>query len=89
MLLGLGHLERTLGRNDAARDAYGEARTLFKQEQDRLGQANVLRGLGLLEKDGNPELAKRHLSQAAHIFQDIGLPEWERRALEEAKAIGR
>ncbi len=87
--MGLGNLERTLGRHDAARDAYGEARTLFKQEQDRLDEANVLWGLGLLEKDSNPELAKRHLFQAAHIYQDIGLPDWERRALEEAEAIGR
>ena len=89
VLSGLGDLESKLGRNDAARDAYGEARTLFKQVEDRLGEANVLRGLGSLEKDGNPELAKRHLFQAAHIYQDIGLPDWERRALEEAEAIGR
>ena len=89
VLLGLGHLERKLGRNDAARDAYGEARTLYKQEQNRLGEANVLLGLGLLEKDGNPELAKRHLFQAAHIYQDIGHSDWERRALDEAETIGR
>ncbi len=89
MLRGLGDLERKLGRNDAARDAYAEARTLYRQVEDRLGEANVLLGLGLLEKDGNPELAKRHLFQAAHIYQEIGLSDWERRALEEAEAIGR
>ena len=49
MLLGLGELERTLGRNDQARDAYAKARTLFKQVQDLQGEATVLLGLADLE----------------------------------------
>jgi hypothetical protein len=37
------------GQNDQARAAYGDALVLFKQVDDRLGQANVLAGLGDLE----------------------------------------
>ena len=43
---GSGDLESKLGRHDQARTAYAEARTLFRAVEDRLGEANVLRGLG-------------------------------------------
>jgi hypothetical protein len=49
VLRGLGGLESRLGRNEQARTAYDEARTLYKQESNRLGEANVLAGLGDLE----------------------------------------
>ncbi|MGH9842413.1 MAG: tetratricopeptide repeat protein, partial [Blastocatellia bacterium] len=48
-LLNLGDLERTLGNNDLARRHYSDARGLFQKVGDRLGEANVLRGLGHLE----------------------------------------
>ena len=87
MLLGLGELERTLGRNDQAREAYGEARTLFKAVGDRLGEANVLLGLGDLEAESYPELAKRHYYQAAHIYEAVGQMDWREIAIEKAEKL--
>ena len=87
VLRGLGHLESKLGRNDQARVAYTEARALYKHVEDRLGEANVLMGLGSLEAGTNAELAKRHFFQAASLYSAIGMPEWERTALDEAKKL--
>ncbi len=81
VLRGLGDLERTLGRNDQAREAYGEAKTLYKAVGDRLGEANVLYGLGLLAVQ--LELARQHLYQAAHLYEAIGMPEWQQQMLDE------
>ena len=80
---------RLSGRNDQARSAYEEARTLYKHEQNRLGEANVLSGLGGLEAKTEPELAKQHLYQAANIYESIGLEDQKRTALEEAAKLGR
>ena len=80
---------RLSGSNDRARSAYEEARTLFKQVGDRLGEANVLSGLGGLEAEAEPELAKQHLYQAANIYESIDLEEQKRTALDEAAKLGR
>ena len=87
VLRGLGHLERKFGRNDQARAAYTEARALYKQVEDRLGEANVLLGLGRLEAANDTELAKRHLHQAAQLYAQIGMPDWEQKALAAAAEL--
>ena len=88
MLRGLGHLDRTLGRNAEARTSYIEARRLYRDVQDRLGDANVLMGLGELElTQGEKNLARQHFFQAARLYEDDGLDDWRDRALERANAI--
>jgi tetratricopeptide (TPR) repeat protein len=87
VLRGLGDLERKLGRNDQAREAYGEARTLYKAVENRLGEANVLLGLGRTEADTDPELARRHLYQAAHLYEAIGMLDWHQSVLDEAAKL--
>lgn len=87
VLLGLGHLESKLNRNDQARETYGEARTLYKVVGDRLGEANVLLGLGQIEADTDPELARRHLYQAAHLYEAIGMLDWHQSVLDEAAKL--
>jgi Flp pilus assembly protein TadD len=63
-----------LGRNDQARAAYGEALTLFifKQVDDRLGQANVLAELGDLEgKLSRNDQARAAYGKALALFKQI------------------
>ncbi len=60
-----------------------------KQLDHRLGEANVLLSLGTLEAKANPEVAKKHLYQAAHIYESIGLENQKRIALDEAAKLGR
>ena len=86
-LLGQAESARLSGRNDQARAAYTEARALYKQVEDRLGEANVLLGFGRLEADTNAELAKQYFYQAAHLYSAIGMPDWERTALDEATKL--
>jgi tetratricopeptide (TPR) repeat protein len=59
-----------LGRNDQARAAYGDALVLFKQFDDRLGQANVLRGLGGLERNlGRNDQARAAYGEALAFYK--------------------
>ena len=67
MLAGLGDLQSRLGRNEQARTAYDEARTLYKQESNRLGEANVLRGLGDLESG----LGRNEQARTAYDVPDV------------------
>ena len=53
-----------LGRHDQAREAYAEARTLFRAVENRLGEANVLRGLGDLESKLGRHDQAREVRQA-------------------------
>ena len=70
MLTGLGELETTLGHNDQARADYDEAYALYKQEDNRLGQADVLRGLGELEsKLGRNEQARADYGDALALYK--------------------
>ena len=46
---------------------------MFKQVEHRLGEANVLRGLGELDASEDPELAKQHFYQAAKPMNQL---EW-------------
>jgi Tetratricopeptide repeat len=55
------------GQNDQARAAYADAIALCKQVDDRLGQANVLRGLGALDSRKNPKQAERYFIQSAQF----------------------
>ena len=72
MLAGLGDLETTLGRDDQARAAYGEAIAFFKQINDRLGEANVLRGLGDLEtKLDRDDPARAAYDKAIGLFKQF------------------
>ncbi len=70
--------QRMLGRNDQARAAYGEARTLYKQVEDRLGEANVLLGLGELERtlgrNDQARLSDDSLRHPRSAFRLIFLP---------------
>jgi tetratricopeptide (TPR) repeat protein len=67
-------LERGLGRHEQARSAYDEARTLFKQEGHRFGEAHVLRGLGDLERGlGRHEQARSAYDDAAQLFGSLGM----------------
>jgi tetratricopeptide (TPR) repeat protein len=80
VLRGLGDLERMLGRNDQARAAYGEALVLYKQVDDRLGQANALSGLGAQQ-------AARCFYEAAQLYEMIGMTEDHDAALREADKL--
>jgi tetratricopeptide (TPR) repeat protein len=61
-----------LGRNDQARAAYDDAIALFKQEDNRLGQANVLRGLGHLERKlGRNDQARAAYDDAIALFKQV------------------
>ena len=76
------------GRHDQARTAFAEARTLFRAVEDRLGEANVLLGLGDLERMlGRHDQAKKNYYQAAHVYETLGMEDHERSALESAEAL--
>jgi tetratricopeptide (TPR) repeat protein len=56
--------------NEQARTAYDEARTFYKQESDRLGEANVLAGLGDLESTmGRNEQARTAYDEARTLYK--------------------
>jgi tetratricopeptide (TPR) repeat protein len=79
-----------LGRNDQARAAYGEALTLYKQEDNRLGQANVLSGLGDLERLlGRNDQARAAFSDAAQLYEALGIVEGRETALEALRKLDR
>ena len=64
---------RISGRNDQARSAYEEAHTLYKHEQNRLGEANVLLGLGHLESMlGRNDRARPDYGEARTLFKQVG-----------------
>lgn len=86
-LMGLGHLELTLGRNVQARKAYAEARILYTQLDDRLGWANALVGIAQAEKSSDPARAGGHFGAAALLYKQLGLPEREAQALAAAERL--
>ncbi len=52
---------------------YGEARGLYQRINNRLGEANVLRNLGLGEcAMGDRDLGLQHLREALDIYRAIG-----------------
>lgn len=75
------------GQNDQARAAYGEPLILYKQEDHRLGQANVNFGLGALDSRKNPKKAARCFFEAAQLFDMIGMTEQHDAALREADKL--
>ena len=79
-ICGLGDLERKLGNNKEARDAYSHARALYQQVGDRLGEANTLMGMGRLEEATDQEAAKRLYYQAEHIYQSLRMYKQEQDA---------
>jgi hypothetical protein len=83
----MSDLEGKLGRNDQARAAYGEALALFKQIDDRLGQAYVLARLGFLVSRENPQLAARYFFESAQLYEMIGTIEERDAALIEADKL--
>ncbi len=65
-------MARLSSRNDQARAAYSEARALYKQVVDRLGEANVLRGLGHLERTlGRNDQARAAYSEARALYKQV------------------
>jgi hypothetical protein len=75
------------GRNEQARTAYDEARTLCKQLNNHLGEANVLFGLGSLESGlGRSEQARSAYDAAAQLFGSLGMMNYRDEALRAAKS---
>lgn len=71
-LLGLGELQRKLGRNEQARTAYDQAITLFKQIDDRHGEANAQFKLGDLHLiSSRRDEAEAAYEQAMDIYKQI------------------
>jgi tetratricopeptide (TPR) repeat protein len=63
------------GQNDQARADYNDARTLYQQIGDKLGEANVLRGRGDLESGlGRNDQARAAFNDARTLYQQIGAP---------------
>ena len=61
-----------LGRNDQAREAFAEARTLYRAVEDRLGEANVLSGLGDLERNlGRNDQAREAFAEARTLYRAV------------------
>ena len=61
------------GKLAAARRAYDEARTLYRKTNDRQGEANVLTGLGDLERVLNrPDEARTAYREARSLFKTGG-----------------
>jgi tetratricopeptide (TPR) repeat protein len=63
---------RVSGRNEQARAAYAKARAQFRQEQNRVGEANVLLALGDLERKlGRNEQAHATYTEARTLFRQV------------------
>ena len=61
------------GRNDEARSAYENARSLFQAKKNRLGEAYALDGLGDLDrKQGRNDPARKNYLEARGLFQAVG-----------------
>lgn len=76
------------GRNSKARRALDQALLIYEQEGGRLGQANVLLGLGDLEGGlGNFEDARQHYYQAAKLYEQVGIHDWKDIALGRARNL--
>jgi hypothetical protein len=71
----------------STRAAYGEAIALYKQVDNRLGQANVLRGLGALDSRKDPKQAARCFFEAAQLYEMVGMTEEHDAALREAEKL--
>ena len=87
MLAGLGDLEQKLGRHEEARRAYTDARVLYRAEQSHLGEATVLRGLGHLESQNNPDVARQYLYLSAGLYEAIDMKAMSDLARKEAHAL--
>ena len=67
---------RFSGDAKQARVAYTEARTLFKAVEDRHGEAQVLRGLGDLERElGRNDQARAAYTEARRLFKEAEDPQ--------------
>src|SRR5579885_2868001 len=74
-LHSLGMLEQHLGKLSEARSHYNTALPLYREEQDRLGEANTLSSLGdlfLAQQDWNQ--AREHYEQALALSIDVHYP---------------
>lgn len=61
------------GRNDEARSAYENARSLFQANKNRLGEAYALDGLGDLDrKQERNDPARKNYLEARGLFQAVG-----------------
>jgi hypothetical protein len=80
-------LERKLGRNDQARADYDGALALFKQVDSRLGQANVLYGMGSIVSLENPQQGAAYFVESAQLYEMIGMTEQHDAALREAEKL--
>ena len=69
--LGIGDVEAALGRTKQAAEAYGRARTLSAQADDRRGQIAALERLAKLASASNPQQAHEYEAQAAALRKEI------------------
>jgi len=87
VLAAVGALDVAAGRPDAARVALDRARSFYVERKVPQGEANTLLALGRLERTENPELARQYLTDAAKLYELVGLAEWQETAMREAEAI--
>ena len=67
---------------------YQSSRLLLGAVQDRLGEANVLRGLGDLERSlGRHDQARKNYYQAAQVYETLGMEDHGRSAFKSAEAL--
>ena len=62
-------------------------RVLYQAEQHRLGEATVLRGLGYLESQDNPDVARQYLYLSAGLYEAIDMTALSALARKEAHAL--
>jgi tetratricopeptide (TPR) repeat protein len=73
LALALGLLYDRRGRNDRARELFGQALPLFQQVGDVLGEANCLRNLGRVEfLESRNDRARELFGQALPLYQQVG-----------------
>ncbi len=71
------HLDTELGKEkkDEARENYGRARVIYAKNTDKLGEADVLLGLGKLEsRFGDPKTARKDYDDAYELYRQEEIP---------------
>jgi tetratricopeptide (TPR) repeat protein len=87
VLIAIGNIHMDQGRRAEAHAAYTEALAIYKQDGNRLEEANILLTLGQLHADADATLAKDFFYQASEAYKAIGLEEQARVAFEKLSNI--
>ena len=67
--------------------AYAEARALFQQAGDRIGEADALLMIGLLSVNEDNIAATAMLIRAGRLYRAVGAIQWHRKALTLAQRV--